>query len=234
MSGFFSVEGPLFSGLDRLADLFWLNILFVLCSVLGLGFTVGASATAMYYVTLKMVKNEESHITKSFFKAFKSNFRQSTVIWLIAEVVGFILFADFMIMSGRWYSFDMPDMLKKSMIIFLFVVGLVYALTLRYVFPLLARFDNTIKNTIKNAFIISIRHLPFSALLLLFVVGAVVLFVFVPTLRITFFIITFSLIAFVSSYIFVKIFAYYMPKEEEKDPDAFVLGGDDQDTQEMQ
>ena len=68
MSGFFSVEGPLFSGLDRLADLFWLNILFVLCSVLGLGFTVGASATAMYYVTLKMVKKRGKPYYKEFFQ----------------------------------------------------------------------------------------------------------------------------------------------------------------------
>ena len=73
MSRIFDVEGPLFSGLSRLADLFWLNVLFIVCSIPI--FTIGASATALYYVTLKMVKNEECYITKSFFRSFKQNFR---------------------------------------------------------------------------------------------------------------------------------------------------------------
>lgn len=221
MSSIFNVEGPVFSTLDRIADLFWLNILYILCCVLGLGITVGASTTALYYVTLKMVKNEEGPITKSFFRAFKSNFKQATAIWLIAVVVGGILFSDYAVMSGAWGDISaMPDMMRKVLVVVLFVVGLFYLLTLCYVFPLLARFENTIGNTIKNALLISIRHLPYSALLLLITAAPAILFYFLPGTIILFFIIGFSLIAFVSSYIYVKIFAYYTPKEEKEDPES--------------
>ena len=226
MSGFFNVDGPLFSGLDRLADLFWLNILFLVCCLPV--FTIGASTTALYYVTLKMVKNEESHITKSFFRAFKDNFRQATAIWLIAMLVGGILVCDYLIMNGFWIDIStLPEIFRKVMLIALLAAGVFYVFTLRYVFPILARFENSVINTIKNALLISIRHLPFSALLMLISAAAVAIFYFIPTFRVAYLIITFSLVAFVSSYIFVKIFANYMPKEEEKDPDAFVLGTDD-------
>ena len=228
MGSFFSVDGPLFSGLDRVADLFWLNILFLICCIPV--FTIGASTCALYYVTLKMVKNEESHITRSFFRAFKENFRQSTLIWLLVMLVGGLLFADYLIMNGTIADISMvPDIVRKIMLVILLVAAFVTALTARYVFPLLAKFDNTIKNTIKNALLISIRHLPLSALLLLISGVQVAVFYFVPTLRVAYLIIMFSLAAFVSSFIFMKIFAYYLPKEEEKDPDAFVLGGEDPD-----
>ncbi|MBQ7582216.1 MAG: DUF624 domain-containing protein [Lachnospiraceae bacterium] len=231
MGSFFSVDGPLFSALDRLADLFWINILFVICSLPIV--TIGASTTALYYVTLKMVKNEESHITKSFFRAFKENFKQSTVIWLLALVFGAILIVDYLIMAGQIYDISMfPDILRKVMLIFLMIFGMIYALTLRYVFPLLAKFDNTIKNTIKNAFLISIRHLPFSVLLLVIVGALIAIYYIFPGSIVLYILIVFSLAAYVSSRIFIKIFAHYMPEEEEKDPDAFVLGGDDPDPEE--
>ncbi|MBO4902802.1 MAG: YesL family protein [Lachnospiraceae bacterium] len=214
MSRIFSVEGPLFSGLDRLADLFWLNILFLICSIPV--FTIGASTTALYYVTLKMVKNEEGGITKSFFRAFKANFKQGTAIWLIAMFVGIVLASDYMIMSGAWIDVStLPDFIRKGMLIVLLVVAVFYAFTMRYVFPLLARFDNSVKNTIKNAFLISIRHLPYTILLLGIVGAAFALVYFVSRLTILFFIIMCSLVAFVSSFIFVRIFANYMPEEEE-------------------
>lgn len=226
MSSFFNVDGPLFSGLDKVADLFWLNVLFLICCIPIV--TIGASSTALYYVTLKMVKNEESGITKSFFRAFRTNFKQSTIIWLFAMVVGFILGFDYLFMTGYWADIStLPGFVRKGMLIILLVAALWYLFTLRYVFPLLARFDNTIRNTIKNSFLISIRHLPYTILLFGIVAAAFAVLYFFPKMLILCFIILFSLVAYLSSYIFVKIFAYYMPKEEEKDPDAFVLGGDE-------
>ena len=71
MGKVFNFEGPVFSFLSRLADLFWLNLLFVICSIPVI--TIGASSTALYYVTLKMAKDEEGYITRSFFKSFKEN-----------------------------------------------------------------------------------------------------------------------------------------------------------------
>lgn len=213
MDRIFNPEGPLFSSLGRLADLFWLNILFIVCCLPV--FTIGAATTAMYYVTLKMAKNEEGYITKSFFRAFKQNFKQATVIWLIALVVGAILVGDWMIVNGTLVSPDaIPDMPRKVLVVMILVVLLVYVFILRYVFPLLSKFDNTVRNTVKNALLISIRHLPYTVVLLAIPVAVVAAGYFVNAIGVLTIIIGFASIAYVSSKIFVKIFENYIPDEE--------------------
>lgn len=213
MRKFFDVDGPLFSGLSRLADLFWLNVLFLVCCVPVV--TIGASASALYYVTLKMVKNEEGYITRSFFKAFKDNLRQATGIWLIAMVVGAVLLGDWLIINGTLVNSDMiPEMARKVLLVLILIVLLVYVFTLRYVFPLLAKFDNTVKNTLKNALLISIRHLPYTAVLVAIPIAAAVAVYFYAAVGLVMILIGFSTIAYFSSKLFVKIFANYINEDE--------------------
>ena len=77
----FDLDSPLMQFLNKMADLLWLNILTFICCIPIV--TIGASLTAMHYMALKMVRNEECYITRGFFKSFKENFRQATLIWLL-------------------------------------------------------------------------------------------------------------------------------------------------------
>ena len=81
--------------LSRVFDLILLNLLWLACSLPVI--TIGASTTALYSVTLKMAANEEGYILRGFLEAFRRNWKQSTVIWLILLVIGAALGADFMI-----------------------------------------------------------------------------------------------------------------------------------------
>ena len=81
MGKVFALDSPLMNGLSKLADLIWLNILATICCIPII--TIGASLTALHYVVLKMVKDEEGYITRSFFKSFKENFKQATLMWLM-------------------------------------------------------------------------------------------------------------------------------------------------------
>ena len=65
----FDLDSPVMRFLSKMADLMILNILTMICC-LPL-FTAGAAFTALHYVCLKMVRNEEGYIAKSYFKAFK-------------------------------------------------------------------------------------------------------------------------------------------------------------------
>ena len=47
MGKFFNLDSPLMSGLSKLADLIWLNILAFICSIPII--TIGASMTALNY-----------------------------------------------------------------------------------------------------------------------------------------------------------------------------------------
>ena len=86
MNRLFSLDGKLFHILSRIADLILLNVLWLLSSLPII--TIGASTTALYYVMLKIVKNEDSYIIRSFFHSFFQNIRQSTIIcsFLLPEV----------------------------------------------------------------------------------------------------------------------------------------------------
>lgn len=216
MKNLFDIDSPLMTGLSRIADLFILNVLYLICCIPI--FTIGASTTALYYVTLKMVRSEDCYTIKSFFKSFKENFKQATIIWLIVLAFGTIGIVDFRIILGN------ADMMAGSsatisrlvMIALLVATGIVLFLTV-YVFPVLSRFENTIKNTMKNALLMSIRHLPFT--LLIIVINVIpVLLIFVFPQAMILFVISSALCAYGCSFIFNKIFAVYT-KVAEVTPD---------------
>ena len=93
MGGLFAADGKLAQILGNIADLVILNVLWIVCSIPIV--TAGAAATAFYSVTLKLIKNEESYVTRSFFRAFRENFKQSTIVWLVLLAVAAVLGCDF-------------------------------------------------------------------------------------------------------------------------------------------
>ena len=146
---FLELESPFMQVMNKVADLLWLNILALICCIPI--FTAGASLTALHYMALKMVRNEECYVTKGFFKSFRENFKQATIIWLILLLVIGILIGDYYIMNKSGLEFNY---------IFKIVIGIVavfVTFTSMFVFAVLARFENSIFKTIKNAFVMSVR-----------------------------------------------------------------------------
>ena len=227
MNKIFNFEGPVFTFLSRLADLFWLNLLFIICCIPVI--TAGAASTALYYVTLKMVKDEEGYITRSYFKSFKDNFLQATAIWLMILLVVAVMFLDLRIANGGNIAEIFNDRTVSNVVIVAVgVMMIVVFMTVTYVFPILAQFENTVINTIKNAFLISIRHLPYTFLMMIIAAIPVALIWFSPALLILI-LIMFSAVAYINSKFLSKIFVLYMPKDrpgEEKDPLAEDIDGE--------
>ena len=151
MGSIFNLDSPLMQFFNRLTDLIILNIVCLICCLPVV--TAGASLTALHYMTLKMVKGEEGYIIRGFFKSFRANFRQATVIWILFMAVTILFLIDIRIMNLM--SDTLPEVLKTMITCFYLFV----CLTVMYVFPLLARFENTIKMSIKNAFLMSILHI---------------------------------------------------------------------------
>ena len=210
MGNFLNIDGPFMSSLNKIADVLILNLLFVVCCLPV--FTIGAAYTAMYYVTLKMVKDEDCYTFKSFFKSFKQNFKQATVIWLIMLLIGIIIVGDLKIMGGD-YAQVIPTsgVVVKAMNVLLLSAILIYSFTLVYVFPVLSRFDNTVKNTLKNSLLMSIRHFPSTLAIIAITFIPIIFMYLVPKALILMFMV-FGLSAYLNSCLFVKIFKNYMPE----------------------
>lgn len=74
---------------SRIVDLLLLNFLFVITSLPVL--TLGASLTALFSVSLKLVRNEESYVSRDYFRAFKKNFCQATVsFWAFSLIIALL------------------------------------------------------------------------------------------------------------------------------------------------
>lgn len=184
--------------LGKVADLLWLNTLALICCIPIV--TVGASLTALHYMALKMVRNEECYITKGFFKSFKENFKQATLIWLLMLFVIVVLIIDFMIMGNSGFEFSRVI----RIIITIFAVLVLFASM--YVFPMLAKFDNPIRRTIKNAFLVSIMQFPKTVLMvIIYMLPAVIFVLFLQIAPLVFFF-GLSVPAFLSAKLYSKFF----------------------------
>lgn len=211
MGQFFNMDNKFFTFMGKVADLIILNLVFIVCCIPIV--TIGASCTAMHYVALKMVRNEESYIIRSFFKSFKENFKQATIINLIMLLAGVMLVLDINIVKGM-------DTTVAKVMFFIFVAfSFIYLIVFIYIYPILAKFYNTIRNTFVNAFLMSIRHLPYTFLMIAITLAPLAV-LFIPSAQIQslvimlLFMMGFSVVAFLNGHFLVKIFDKYIPEEE--------------------
>lgn len=202
MGEFFNYDGPFFNALNKITDLIILNLLWLICCIPVI--TIGASTTAMLSVTIKMQSYEVAYPWKDFFKAFKANFKQSTIIWLIMLFLGCALVIDY-------YTFYQNPVLFT---ITMFII-VMYLLILTFVFPLQAKFTNKIRDTFKNAALLSIKHLP-STIIIIAMIG-LACYITSAFLELAFLwvLIAGSGLAYGASYFYNRIFNLYI-KEEDK------------------
>ena len=217
----FKLDSPLMNFLNKLCDIMILNILVLVFSLPI--FTIGAAVTAGYYMSFKMVKNEESYIVKGFWKAFKENFRQSTALWLIILAVCGVLFVDYRIVLYSGLSFD------RWLRLGLITVTLIIALGVSFVFALQARFTNTVKHTLKNSFLMALSHLPSAVLFVVSYAVPVILLYFIPQILPVIVLLAIGLLIYLKSFLFLKIFKKYedaldTKKDEESDNESEDLG----------
>ncbi len=209
MSKLFRMDSPLMRFLTKIADLMVLNILFCVTSIPLI--TIGASWTALYSVTLKMVRDEEGSVSRSYFRSFRQNFRQATLLWLGVLVVLALLVLDIRVLNGMAGG-TAPGLLRVGVEI----LALLGIMVLQYLFPSLARFEASLADTLKNACIMALAHLPKTALMTAAVVGAVwITLINNTTIAVGLMVwplIGFSLMAFGNSGILRKIFDNYVPK----------------------
>lgn len=199
---FFSFDGPFARTMGRVFDLVLLHVLWVICSLPII--TIGASTTALFTVTLKMVRDEESYILKGYIKAFKSNFRQATKLWLIvAAAFLWLLLILKICMDGDMELLKAAGLANAALMVIVFLGAL-------YVFPIQAVFENTVGNILKNSVICSLRYLPYSLAMAAVIVIPILITGFVEEvfpLMITLWIFGgSSLIAYADSYLLNKVF----------------------------
>ncbi len=191
-------DSPVIAFLNKLTDMVVLNMLWLICSLPVI--TIGASTTAMYYVSITSIRSGDGYVVRRFFRSFKENFRQITPVWLLMLVCGALLTGD-VVFWGRIQGTFAKGMTVLSVIVavFLFMVEL-------WIFPVFAKLRGSRRNLMKNAAAFAIGYLPYTVIVLL--ITLVVVYANLTSLianSIMLFI-GFALLSYIQSFFFYRVF----------------------------
>ena len=142
----FNPDSPYSRFIYKLLDYVKLGLLFLLFSIPGI--TAGAAATAAMTVGMRIERKEAPAIVQPFWQAFKDNFRQGTALTLLFMVAIGFLAADWYVLMQM--EATLPIRLLCAVV---FVLALLTAMLMLWVFPTLARFELTNRQIIHNAVI---------------------------------------------------------------------------------
>lgn len=145
--------------LGKIGDILVLHFAFLICSLPII--TIGAALSATSYVGMKMASGMDGFILSNFFKAFRDNFKRSTLYWLLCMIAAAAIWFSY----RYWAAIDgVIGMTLGSVSV---ILAILLGMTMLYVFAVQAKFLNTFSATIKNAFLMSIRHLHITILMVL-------------------------------------------------------------------
>lgn len=179
LGALFNLDGPLMRFLSKLADLMIINLLtLILCIPV---VTAGAALTSLHCIALKIVRGDDYSVFKDYFRSFKSNFRQATIIWIILLVAVAVMVGDYLVFTKSGIEFH--DAFK----IIVMVLAVLVIFTAVYVFPVLARFENTVLKTLMNAMIMSLLQLPKTLIMIiLYILPVAIAYYFLQILPLLF------------------------------------------------
>ena len=208
----FSFNSSLSRFLYLIADIFLLHVLWIIFSLPLV--TIGASTTALYYCCMKRIRRDEGYVARNFWNAFQSNFRQSTILWLLVAIIGAVLCLDLRI------GMSVEGGLGTFMLVSCSILLIPFFCTALFLFPVQAKFENRIVDNIKNAFLMSLSNFQWTLFLFFILVTFVLLSLTFPPFVGLMLIIGAGLYGYLTSNIYVYVFRKYLPGEMDEDMEA--------------
>lgn len=201
---FFSYDSPLDRFATMFSDFIILNVLWVLCSLPLV--TVGAATSALHYTAYRRLTLDDTHICRNFFRAFRRDGLQATLLWLGIVMIGLCFAADFYIAAR----------LPGSISVLFLSVGclllLPFFLVVVYIFPVVSRYEQPLIRQIRTALLMALHNFPQSVVLLLTPVATILLIYFIPYVGMAIPLLP-ALYAYLWGRVFVRIFRRYLPEE---------------------
>ena len=208
MSGYINPESKVMQLFYKITEMMLLSVLWIVASLPLI--TMGAASSALYYAVQKVIYSEEGTAWGEFWRGFRTNFKQATIIWIPIMLLLVGAIADVIIVyllsiageSNKWAS--VPFLL-------LLAFGLMW---LQYVFPYVARFEDRIKMILFNTFWMNLFHFIHSLFLLVAFIALVSMpFIFPILLPVAFFFFP-GLYMVIAVRILESRFKIHMPKED--------------------
>jgi uncharacterized membrane protein YesL len=149
----FSADSALMRGLTRLADVMILNLLFIATSIPIV--TLGASLTALSFTAMRIGTGECGSVTGDYFRSFRQNFRQATVVGLVLALLTAVLAAWYVVIT----NFAAGAVAELALFAIWYVLAFSLAISALFAFPYLANFEARTRDVLRNALLMSWKHL---------------------------------------------------------------------------
>lgn len=203
MSRFLNPDNAFFTGLNKIIDLIWISIIWsILCLplfwfTLLFGITdvsmfskislilflelviksplMGPATSALYYTIVKVIRRERGYATKQFFHSFRVNFKLGALISVTFAAFTYLMYVDFQYAA---YYESTGSGFGTAMYGALYCICIFVFSILLWIFPILSRFKVGYRQIFKNAFYIAMKHFVRTLIMIAFIVGYVLLFVF--------------------------------------------------------
>ncbi|MBQ7264478.1 MAG: YesL family protein [Firmicutes bacterium] len=208
MNNFLGLESKFYKVGTWLGDMAVLMLLWFLCSVPV--FTLGASTTAVYYVTTRQISGREGYMSKDFFKSFLTNFLQATIATVIMLVLLVITYINISATPRNSVFFPLQFLILYEILA-----------TFLFLFPLLSRFDMKMIKLLQMSFTMANRHMLTSvSAVLLFCIGIFLIYIVEAPIYIypIFLMIFMAVYTPITSLMYMNIFRKYQP-DIDKDED---------------
>ena len=201
MFSFLNIDGKFYKTLSKITNYAILGVLWVI-SCAGI-ITIGAACAAVYAAHHKVIQNGNDYIWDTYWQQFRTNFKQSTILWLIMVLLGGFFAADY-------YLLFMMSGGQQGILVIFGILAAVCIMWMQYWLPYIVHIDDPIKAVLKNTLIMTVAHLPQSILLLaIFGLCAIINFEVPPLAWTVTLIITPILYSYLSYGRFCKVFTNY-------------------------
>ena len=207
MDTLFSADSVLMRGLTRVADVMILNFLFILTSLPVL--TLGASLTALNFTAMRIGTGACNSVTADYLRSFKKNLRQATLLALALAGLAAVLAAWHVVLPTLAPGAEAEVLLMAIWYILAFSL----ATTTLFAFPYLASFEGRTRDILRNALLLSWRHLLTALATIAIVTLSLGVTIFYPQAigyGLIWLLFGFAGIAVANGFLFTRIFSKYI------------------------
>lgn len=207
MGSFFNLDNKLFTFLSKVWDILVLSLIYiVLCLPV---ITIGPATTALYYTVVKVIRRDRGYVIHEFFHSFKTNFKNGAITGIILTIFYFIMYFDqhYARSLGGTQKFLLTSALNA--ILFILVSETIY------VFPVLSRFTLNTKALFKTAFFMSVKHLPYTLVMMAILTAFAIACYITPIIII----LIPGVCCLLCSFIMEQVLKKYMPNQSKRGED---------------
>jgi uncharacterized membrane protein YesL len=206
MRWLFDINNPVMHWIMKIFDCMCLSILWVVASLPVI--TIGASTTALFAAIHRYIRLEEGGLCKTFWRAFRENFKRSTLCWGVVLLVLAVLVVDVLVFRTMALN---GQFLGRFYWVILLLIGIALG-WMAYLFSYAERFTGSVKDVLRFSLLMMILHPIKAVVVLAILLGGAALVMVAPGVLI----IAPAAVCWLCDSVIASVFALHL-REEDRD-----------------